>query len=89
MRALRVIAAEIESDPAWSSVTNAGARSMLAQMRGIGIITDPFKYDPDGYGVVASFLGHAIGWRGPAARRIKKELYTMCGHPRYVRAGKR
>lgn len=82
MRPLNTIAAEIENDAGWRLVSNSGAHSMLGHMKGMGLITDPFHHDPDGYGVVGSFLSNSIGWKGPGARRIKKELRVMCGHPR-------
>lgn len=80
MRALRDIAIEIEKD--WTSITNAGARQALGHMKGMGLITDPFYLDPNGYGVVGTSLSNAVGWKGPVARRIKQELRAMCGHPR-------
>jgi hypothetical protein len=82
MRALSTIALEIENDASWRLVSNNGAKSMLDHMKNMGLVTEPFYGDPDGYGVVSSFLSNAIGWKGPVARCIKKELRTMCGHPR-------
>lgn len=80
MRTLREIAKEIRVD--WHVVNNAGAREALECMEKMGKITDRFATDPHGYSVVGAFLGNAIGWRGEVARRIKKELRTMCVHPR-------
>ncbi len=51
-------------------------------MEKMGKVTDRFGADPNGFSVIGTFLGNAIGWRGEVARRIKKELRTMCGHPK-------
>jgi hypothetical protein len=80
MRSLREIALEIEGD--WQPIKNGAAREALGCMKRMGVITEPFAADPDGHGVVGSFLAAAIGWRGPVARRVKKELREMGGHPR-------
>jgi hypothetical protein len=80
MRKLKEIAAEIQAD--WPVINNAGARDALDCMKQMGVVTDGFGADPNGYSVVGAFLGNAIGWRGEVARRIKKELRQMCGHPR-------
>lgn len=80
MRTLKEIAVEILAD--WSVINNAGARDALECMKKMGIITEKFGADPNGYSVVSEFLGNSIGWRGPVAKRIKKELRQMCGHPR-------
>lgn len=82
MRPLNDIAIEIESDKAWTSVRNTGAQLALGHMKQMGVVTDPFYCDPDGYGLASSFLVNSVGWKGPVARRIKKELRVMCGHPR-------
>lgn len=79
-RTLREIAGEIEAD--WFVINNQGARKALDCMKTMGVIEAPSFGDPNGYAVVGSFLAHAIGWRGPVARRVKKELRRMCGHPR-------
>lgn len=79
-RPLRDIAAEIEAD--WQPVNNGAAKQALEYMKTMGQVEAPFHADPNGYGVVASFLLHAIGWKGDVARRVKKELRMMCGHPR-------
>ena len=77
MRTLRVIANEIEAD--WKVINNAAAREAIMDMKSMGAITaDP----PDGYEVVGAFIDNSMGWRGEIARRIKKELRQMCGHPR-------
>jgi hypothetical protein len=79
-RPISEIAAEIESD--WQVINNQGARKALDYMKTMGSIEAPFVLDESGYGVIGSFLQHAIGWKGQVARRIKKELRVMCGHPR-------
>jgi hypothetical protein len=79
-RTLREIADEVEAD--WRVINNQAARTALDYMKTMGAIEAPFAVDPDGYAVVGSFLTHAIGWRGEVARRVKKELSRMCGHPR-------
>ena len=80
MRTLRAIAKEIRSD--WRVINNAAARDALKCMDEMGQITEPFVTDPNGYSVVGAFLTHSVGWRGETARRIKKELRTMCGRPK-------
>lgn len=80
MRDLRDIAKEIRGD--WTRINNSAAREALECMETMGDIKKPFASDPNGYRVVGSFLSNSIGWRGEKARRIKKELREMCGHPR-------
>lgn len=80
MRQLREIASEIEAD--WRKITNAGAQEALRQMKQMGDISTPYGADSAGHSVVGSFLTNAIGWHGEVARRIKKELRTMCGQRR-------
>ena len=80
MRTLRAIAAEILAD--WTTINNTGARDALECMIKMGAITERFGADPNGYSVVGAFLGNSIGWRGPVARQVKKELRQMSGHPR-------
>ena len=80
MRELRQIAAEIEVD--WPVINNASAREALDCMKTMGAITERFGRDSNGYPVVGVFLDNSVGWRGPIARRVKKELRQMCGHPR-------
>jgi hypothetical protein len=77
-RPLREIAAEIEGD--WKVINNQAARKALDLMKSMGSITAPFYLDDHGFGVVGSFIEHSRGWRGDVARRVKKELRTMCGH---------
>ncbi|MFA5662920.1 hypothetical protein [Castellaniella sp.] len=80
MRALREVAVEILAD--WTVINNAGAREALEYMREMGVVTERFGADPNGYAVVSALLINSIGWRGSVARRIKKELRQMCDHPR-------
>jgi hypothetical protein len=80
MRTLKVIASEIQKD--WPVINNAGARDALECMKKMGVVTAQFGADPNGYGVIGAFLTNAIGWRGEVARRIKKELRSICGQKR-------
>jgi hypothetical protein len=80
MRALTDIALEIERD--WTPINNQAAREALEHMKKMGSIDAPFHLDPNGCGVVGSFLEHARGWKGAVAQRVKKELRLMCRHPR-------
>jgi hypothetical protein len=77
MRTLRGIACDIRAD--WHDIRNQGAVEALNCMMKMDAIEEPFFADANGAAVVGTFLGHAIGWRGPTARRIKKELRSMCG----------
>ena len=80
MRTLREIALEIASD--WKVIKHAGARDALECMKKMGKVTERFGADPNGYSVIGTFLSGAVGWRGEVARRVKKELRKMSGHPR-------
>lgn len=80
MRTLREIAKEARTD--WRVINNAAARDALECMDSMGQITKRFGADPNGYSVVSIFLSNSIGWHGETARHVKKELRTMCGHPR-------
>lgn len=80
MRNLRDIAKEIRGD--WKRINNGAAREALECMETMGDINDQFGTDTSGYAVVGSFLSNSKGWRGEKARRIKKELKEMSGHPR-------
>ena len=80
MRTLREIAKEIKAD--WRVINNAAARESLECMESMGQITERYGADPNGYSVVATFLSHSNGWHGDTANRIRKELRTMCGHPK-------
>lgn len=81
-RAIEEIAREIEAD--WIVMKNWGARRALAFMKTMESLDAPVGPYPDGYAVIKSFLCNAVGWRGPAARRIKKELRQI-QRPRGVR----
>jgi len=80
MRTLREIALDIASD--WKVIKNAGARDALACMKEMGKVTERFGADPNGYSIIGTFLSSSVGWRGEVARRIKRELREMSGHPR-------
>ena len=79
MRTLKKIATEIQAD--WYEINNAGARDALECMRNMGLITEQYGADQNGYSVIGAFLGNSVGWRGTVARRVKKELRQMCVHP--------
>ena len=76
MRMLCQVAAEILED--WKDITNEAARDALADMEKMGFVTDPYRFDSNGYVVLGQFLGNAVGWKGPVARRLKAELRAMC-----------
>lgn len=80
MRTLHEIAKEIRTD--LRVINNAAASDALECMDHMGQITERFGADPNEYPAVGTFLSHSAGWRGETARRVKKELLTMCGHPR-------
>lgn len=80
MRTLRKIALEIVSD--WTVINNAATRDALDCMKQMGSVTERFYADTDGYSAITQFLEHSRGWQGQVARRVKKELRQMCGHPR-------
>lgn len=80
MRTLGEVSLEILSD--WKVINNGGAREALKCMKKMGMVTERFGADPNGYSVIGTFLAHSVGWRGDVARRVKKELREMCGHPR-------
>ena len=79
MRLLKVIAEEIAAD--WTVINNTAARDALSSMATMRDAKSPYGADPNGYSVVAVFLGNSVGWRGPVARRIKQELREISGHP--------
>jgi hypothetical protein len=76
MRRLAEIAVEVRKD--WHPINNGAAVSALEAMAKMGLVTEPFGFDRNGYGVIGLFLSNATGWRGPVARRIKSELRAMC-----------
>jgi hypothetical protein len=80
MRTLQEIAFETGAD--WQPMNNSAAREALRCMETMGTVAAPFAADPNGYAIFGSFLVHAIGWRGEVARRVKRELREMSGHPR-------
>lgn len=80
MRALHEIAKEIRAD--WQTINNGGAREALECMEKMGDIAERSGGSSNGYSVVSEFLTNSMGWRGETARRVKKELRKMCGHPR-------
>lgn len=76
MRPLYEIAKEIKAD--WSPINNGGARDAISHMEQIGDVFKPYCLERSGFGVIGQFLSNAIGWQGPVARRVKKELRDMC-----------
>lgn len=76
MRRLAEIAVEVRRD--WHPINNGAAVSALDAMATMGLVTEPYGFDSNGYGVLSQFLSNAKGWRGPVARRIKAELVAMC-----------
>lgn len=72
-RSLREIAREIRST--WQNVY-FGAVPYLDAMFSLEKITDKYIYD-SGASVVMYFLSNATTWRGPDARRLKKELRDL------------
>lgn len=76
MRRLAEIAVEVKKD--WHPINNGAAESALDAMATMGLVTEPYGFDQNGYGVIGQFLSNATGWRGPVARRIKAELRAMC-----------
>ncbi|RQY93844.1 hypothetical protein DF016_10940 [Burkholderia stagnalis] len=76
MRRLAEIAVEVRRD--WRPINNGAAVSAIDAMATMGLVTEPYGLDPNGYGVIGQFLSNAAGWRGPVARRVKAELRAMC-----------
>jgi hypothetical protein len=72
-RSLREIAREIRST--WKNVY-FGAVPYLDAMSTLDKITDNYIED-SGVSVVLYFLSNATTWRGPDARRLKKELRDL------------
>lgn len=73
-RSLQDIANDIEKD--WGSKVNYGARPYLDALHTLHDITDNYMLDK-GTSIVAYFLANANAWRGPTAKKIKKELNDM------------
>lgn len=76
MRKLSEIAAETRKD--WRHINNGAAMSALDAMARMGLASEPYGFDSNGYGIVGQFLVGAKGWRGPVAGRVKAELRAMC-----------
>ena len=74
-RSLKEIAEEIIRD--WNPPSYS-AQPYLNAMLTMDSIDDRYGADT-GTGIVAYFLYNAHSWRGPTARRIKKELRDMLG----------
>lgn len=72
-RALSEIAREISAD--WKK-PYFGAVPYLQAMHYLRKITETYEFD-DARSIVAYFLSNAATWRGPVARRVKKELKDM------------
>ena len=75
-RSLTDIAEEIIRD--WNPPSYS-AQPYLNAMLTMDSIDDRYGADT-GSSIVAYFLCNAHSWRGPTARRIKKELNGMFGH---------
>jgi hypothetical protein len=73
-RPLSEIATEISND--WTKVY-FGAVPYLDAMFTLNSIEDDYIHE-SGKSIVLYFLANAGTWRGETARRIKKELNTMC-----------
>lgn len=73
-RPLSEIATEISND--WTKVY-FGAVPYLDAMQTLNSIEDDYIHE-SGKSIVLYFLANAGTWRGETARRIKKELNTMC-----------
>ena len=74
-RKIYSIAREIKQD--WEKV-NYAAKPYLDAMFTLSDIEDNYYMD-SGKSIVLYFLSNAGSWRGETARRIKKELKTICG----------
>ena len=72
-RSLSRIAADIRGD--WKNV-NYAAKQYLDAMSELNTICDSYGMD-NAISVVSYFLANASTWRGPEARKIKKELKAM------------
>ena len=72
-RPLYVIAREIQND--WKKV-NFGAKPYLEAMFNLNAITDNYFMDKGSF-IVGYFLSNSRTWRGPVAKRVKKELQDM------------
>lgn len=73
-RPIHEISAEILTD--WKKV-NYAAKPYLAAMHSIDSIDSNYHCDT-AKSVVLYFLSNASSWRGDVARRVKKELNSIC-----------
>ena len=73
MRPLWKIAIEISNN--WNPVY-FGAVPYLRAMSQLNLMTDNYGLD-SADSIVAYFLSNAATWKGPVARRVKKELNGM------------
>ena len=74
MRTLSAIAREINSD--WTSSSRKHAAPYISAMLVLRTLDDAYYHD-DARSIVLYFLSNASTWRGPVARRVKKELNDM------------
>lgn len=74
-RTLSAIAAEIRSD--WTK-PSPYAIPYLDALSTLTSVTDRYFYE-DGKTMVLYFLSNATTWRGPVARRVKRELKDLAG----------
>jgi hypothetical protein len=72
-RALSVIAAEIKKD--WAKVP-INAEPYLRAMKDLNDVEEKFGHD-SGKDIVRRFLCNASLWKGPVARRVKRELKEL------------
>jgi hypothetical protein len=79
-RPLHVIANEIRKD--WNATSKSGvyfgAKPYLSAMESLNSVNDNYGMD-SGKSIVLYFLANANTWKGETAKRIKKELKTLCG----------
>ena len=73
-RPLKIIAAEIKTK--WLPEVRYSARPYLSAMHCLECVNDSYGADA-GDTIVLYFLANAQTWRGPDARRIKKELNEL------------
>lgn len=72
-RALSIIAAEIKKD--WAKVPS-NAEPYLRAMKDLNDVEEKFGHD-SGEDIVRRFLCNASLWKGPVARRVKRELKEL------------
>lgn len=73
-RRIREIAEDIWED--WGEKISPYAKPYLEAMNELDTPEDYFGAD-SGDLIIRYFLANATGWRGPVAREIKKELYSI------------